>query len=554
MRSISVKIISAAMILMAAACAKVALVPDDIAKQPEFKDKSKVLLIVVDGLKGSEMRRVSLPVISGMLPHSAYSFDAVTDSVSTDGAGWAAIMTATGNNKHTITDSSLTAKTQSGARYVSFLALLKRAGRSLHSVAVSGWPQLHKTLLADAGVKILTKDDDATVRDSAVNRLKKDNPDLLIVHFNGVNKAGISKGFDAEVPEYASAMTNADAYIGSIMDALKSRPDYANENWLTIVQSTHGGFQQSYGGGSEFERNGFSLYYNPDLKENRANYPQMIRYAVHMYEQGASAVNAVLTDNSAYNFGASGNYTIEAKVRTYTGGFTSNYPAFLSKRASFDGYVPGWCFFLEGSYWQINFGSPLLRAVQCKGADINDGKWHHLSAVISMDTDGKRWVTTYTDGVRNNRKDISALGDINTTNPLTMGFIPGSIAKPMDMYMNDVRIWNDSLPAGVIAQYSCTNEITDSHPYYRQLSGYWPCQEKTGTTLKNMAPGATGKNFSLKNTTTWDYLNYTLPCQANEGTAVVPHTKDVFAQIAYWLNVQLNSEWETEGRLWLKFF
>ncbi|HEY9259220.1 LamG-like jellyroll fold domain-containing protein [Chitinophaga sp.] len=544
-----------ATLLLVGACKKIGAVSDDNTPQPTFSDKSKVLLIVVDGLSGLEMKKIKPPVIKSLMPHSTYSWDAVADSITIDATSWASIMTGTGVEKNDIRDSTLTPKSASGARFASFLTLVKNSGqRKLKTIAVTGWDQLNKTLLADATVKVTTNDDDAAVKEAAVKHLKADSVDLMITHFSGVNKAGKSSAFSADNRVYVAAVNQVDTYIGELLDGMKSRPDFASENWLVIIQSTHGGIDNTYGADSDAERNAFSLYYCPDLYEHEVEVPEAIKYGVHMYDQGSGAVNAILQDKDMYNFGSTGNYTIEAKMRNYSPGFAPYYPAFLSKRASFDGGVVGWCFFQEGDVWQINFGQKGKGNTQCKGGKMNDGNWHQLTAVICTTADNKRWARTYTDGVLNNTKDITSLGDINTTAPLTMGYIPGSLGTPENMYMSDVRIWGDSLSSDVIAKYSCTNQIDETHPNYNKLIGYWPCKEGKGNLFRNQAPGAIGKNFELKGGYVWDVLNYVLPCVGNAELQTPPYTKEVFYQVAYWLNLQIDTNWEIDGRLWLKFF
>jgi hypothetical protein len=544
----------AAAMLLTGACTKIGLVPNNETPPPKFSDKSKVLIIVVDGLSGWEMKKIKPPVLKGLMSHSTYSWDAQADSVTNDAASWANIMTGVKIDKSNIWDSTLTPHTPSGARFASFLTLLKQSGqRTLNAMAVTGWDQLNKTLMADATVKVTTRYDDAVVRDSAVNRLKSSNPDLMITHFSSVNKAGKAAAFSATEPAYATAVNNVDGYIGDLITAMKSRPDYANENWLVIVQSTHGGKDNTYGGDSEEERNAFSLYYCPDLYEHEVEVPMSIKSAVNLRGKNAETVNAVLNDKNAYNFGTD-NFTIETKMRMANAGYNAYYPAFLSKRASFDQRVSGWCFFQEGNLWQINFGYATGNNIQCKGTKMNDGSWHHLSAVVYKDAVNKRWVKTYTDGAFNNIKEITAAGNVNTTAPLTMGWIPGSDGNEANLYMSDVRIWADSLSDADIANFSCTNDIDARHPKYAKLIGYWPALERKGNVIGNQAPAAAGKDFILTDGYSWDLLNYVLPCAGNIGLQPPPNTREVFVQVAYWLNLQINADWEINGRLWLKFF
>ncbi|SHL58076.1 Type I phosphodiesterase / nucleotide pyrophosphatase [Chitinophaga jiangningensis] len=548
---------AATIAMLATACSKIEEVPGDTADKPKFTDKSKVLVIVVDGLAGKQVKAVAPPVITQMLAHSTYSYDTRADTVTTDGASLATLYTGVPYAKNEIRDSSLVARSTSGARYAPFLSLIKKTGkRALKTISVTAWDAVNKTLLADATTKVTTKDDDKAVLDSAVNRLKNDSLDLMFVQFNGINKAGKQYGYYSYIPEYAAAINQVDAYIGELLKTINSRPDYQNENWLVIVQSTHGGLDKSYGSDSDAEMNSFSLYYCPDLFRYQIDQPQTIPASIKFNEQNEKTVNAVLNDATAYNFGApssANQFTVECKVKTPKGS-NPTYPGFLSKRASFAAGQVGWTFFQEGSYWMINLsGTGATKNLQAKGADINDGNWHHLTCVFATKANNVRVCSTYTDGKYNNAVTVTEFGNLNSTAPLTIGFIPGSINTPVTIYMADVRIWNDTLPAATIAAFSCTN-VLDQHPYLSKLVGWWPVNERKGNVLRNAVPAAAGKDFKVNGTFTWEAMNYVLPCAGNADKQNPPNNTDLCYQIAYWLNLDLNPDWEIGGRLWLKFF
>ncbi|WP_167017388.1 LamG-like jellyroll fold domain-containing protein [Chitinophaga sp. Cy-1792] len=537
---------------MATSCTKVDTVPGDNAEKPKFSDKSKVLVVIVDGLAGQQLKAVRPPALMAMMEHSTYSYETQADTITTDGASLAAIYTGVAVGKNEIRDSALTPASVSGARYAPFLSLIKKSGqRQLKTISVTAWSQVNKTLLADATVKVNVADNDVAVRDSAAGRLKSDSLDLMFVQFNSINKAGASGGFTASNAGYATAITTIDGYINDLMTAMKSRPDYSNENWLVIVQSTHGGLNKSYGGDSDEEMNAFSLYYCPDLFKYQVDKPQMIQYGVAFHGADASAANAVLNDNTAYDFASGGQWTLEMKVKSVDAN-NRYYPPFFSKRPSFTSGATGWCFFQEGTLWQINMGNTGKGNIQCKGATIADKNWHHLTVTITKRADGKKYMRTYTDGLYNNQTEFTSFASISTPAPLTLGYIPGN--GEVNMYISDVRIWADSLPADIISKYSCTNVIDASHPYYNKLIGYWPLNERKGTVLRNKAPNATGKDFNMSAVARWDLLNYTLPCQGNMGLQAPPATTDLFYQISYWMDLKIDPNWEIGGRLWLKFF
>ncbi len=548
----------AAVTAMMTACSKIGEVPSDKADKPKFTDKSKVLVIVVDGLAGQQLKTVNPPVIADMMNHSTFSFDTKADTITTDGASLASIYTGVPFSKNEIRDSSLKPASTSGARYAPFLTLLKKAGkRAMRTISVTSWEAVNNTLLADASVKITTKDDDATVRDSAVSRLKTDSVDVMFAQFNGINKAGKGFGYYAYVPEYANAIKTVDGYIGDLLNAIKARPDYASENWLIVVQSTHGGIGKAYGGDSEGEMNSFSLYYCPDLFRYQVNQAPSIRSSIKFADQNATAVNAVLNDPAAYNIGApaaTAQYTVECKVKTPKGS-SPTYPGFLSKRAAFSPGNAGWTFFQENAYWQINFsGTGATGNMQAKGDNINDGNWHHLTAVFATKANNQRVCSTYTDGKYNNQVNVTSYGNLNTTAPLTLGFNPGSVNTPVTIYMSDIRIWADTLTADVISKYSCTNKLDASHPNFSKLIGWWPMNENKGNILRNAAASAAGKDFVVNGAYSWEAMNYVFPCIASVDRQNAPLNTDLSYQIAYWMNLDLNPDWEIGGRLWLKFF
>ncbi len=538
--------------LLVAACSKIPLVPSDKGEEFPFRDNSKVLLIVVDGVVGKQLERITTPELDALKPNSIFSFEGSADSVTTDPASIAHIMTGNAVGNTEIRDSSLVPRVPRGELFPSFIKRVKeQKARPFRVVAVTPWETLNKTLFKEADVRIsVAGNNNDVVRDSTINRLKADSADLVIAHFNNANLAGLQEGFTTDAPAYRAALLKTDEYIGALVKAMRARTKFAEEDWLVIVQSTHGGNGKKYGGFLENERNTFSLYYNARLKSNLVIAPAGVKFGVKLAGSDANAVNASLSDAAAYNVGDKDNFTIEMKMRHVQKGQTANYPAFFSKRANFAGGVPGWVFFQEGAYWQFNAGQVGKGNVQARGANINDGAWHHLTAVIYTNystTPFKRFVRVYTDGIFNTQAEITALGNINSPAPLTLGATLPPNGNMIDMYVNDVRIWNDSLPADVIKQYACTNKIDATHPGYAKLIGYWGCSEGEGNRFKNRLTAY--PDFVIKNAYKWEPMNSIFTCGKSVPDA--PYSKEVFNQIAYWLNVPVAKEWEINGRLWL---
>ena len=77
--------------------------------------------------------------------------------------------------------------------------------------------------------------------DRGIELLTKKNPDATFIHLDDVDASGHGKGFDPNVPEYIKAIEETDKRVGKIVAAVRGRSNYANENWLILVSSDHGG-------------------------------------------------------------------------------------------------------------------------------------------------------------------------------------------------------------------------------------------------------------------------------------------------------------------------
>ncbi|MBE6715082.1 MAG: hypothetical protein E7575_07390 [Ruminococcaceae bacterium] len=66
----------------------------------------------------------------------------------------------------------------------------------------------------------------------------------------GINESpdenGHTGGFGGSNPFYVSSITNADRYAFEMLETIKSRPEYEDEDWLFIVTSDHGGHDRTH--------------------------------------------------------------------------------------------------------------------------------------------------------------------------------------------------------------------------------------------------------------------------------------------------------------------
>lgn len=52
---------------------------------------------------------------------------------------------------------------------------------------------------------------------------------------------GHKSGFDNNNSHYAAGITNADKYAFELIETIKNRPEYKNEDWLILITSDHRG-------------------------------------------------------------------------------------------------------------------------------------------------------------------------------------------------------------------------------------------------------------------------------------------------------------------------
>jgi hypothetical protein len=207
----------------------------------------KMLFISIDGLSSEALQAVNPVNIQELLKNSKYTWNVASAArATTNAASWASMMTGNDTTRHRTWDSTFyptpidTTNRIPVPVNLTALRYLHNKNQSLTITAIAPWFNLVNTFLVDANTKIVTTGD-ADTKNNAVNEIKTKDPALIITQFNSVQKAGIQYGFSASVNEFSNAIKTVDGYINEMVLALKSRPDYAKENWLVFITTTQGG-------------------------------------------------------------------------------------------------------------------------------------------------------------------------------------------------------------------------------------------------------------------------------------------------------------------------
>ncbi|HOZ98462.1 MAG TPA: DUF4983 domain-containing protein [Niabella sp.] len=524
--------------------------------------KRKVLLIGIDGLPGKEFMALNPPTLVSMLPKSKFTLtNAVDDAVTTDAASWKTLLSGVTYAKHKVKDSTFESlnqagEGQTGSNFPSlFYFIIRSAKPDLQSRFVSDWPDMLNLMTPEVSFKVKTNND-ASTKDSVVAALKSKNDDLLVVHFNGASIAGKAGAFSAADAGYKAAVVKIDSYINEIMTALKARPGYnKEEDWLVIITGTHGGVNNTYGGGSEAETFVPSLYYNEKFKKTefiKADYSSAL-----LTGRDGNAVNArVLNDGGLYDIGT-GSQTMQLKIK---GTNPFNWPHFMGKTTGFT--QQGWTIFTNSSgawCYSIRTSTVGERRLQPASPNVFDGNWHTLTVVL-YDSAGSRWVKRFTDGKRvedvtSTRNLGSASGTISSTSPFSLGWGGDKGFGAMTYNVSDVQIFNTSMTDQEVNDNLCLKDLT-KHAKYSSLIGYWPCNDGFGSGFKNLAPGKANYPLTLSGPYSW-LADPVLPCNLtatpqNAGQSqLVLSSASVPSTIFYWLKVSVNTRWGIEPSNWL---
>jgi predicted AlkP superfamily pyrophosphatase or phosphodiesterase len=250
-----------------------------------------VLFIGIDGCRAdaltSAMERGMAPQLKalaggtdGLLSlqfHAGGEKDTPTHQPTVSGPGWSSLLTGVWADKHRVRDNKFL-----GARfqtYAHFMRRIKEVKPSAFCASFADWPPIHQNI-ADGSrvegrefldVKVTATPDasrhfvdcpekDIEIRDAALETLRTRNPDAMFVYFGQVDEFGHGAvdsraAFTPDSTLYLNAISHVDSHIGELLRAVRARPMFAQEDWLVLVTTDHGGRGNSHGGDSDAERN-----------------------------------------------------------------------------------------------------------------------------------------------------------------------------------------------------------------------------------------------------------------------------------------------------------
>lgn len=527
----------------------------------ESKSPRKVLLIAIDGAVGTEVEKIMPANIAEMIKTSKYTWNGLSDNATNDASTWASMVTGVSSKTHKILDNSFRPKADPSDPHASatftptFMYRIIENRPEYNTVFISPSTEVANRLMVESGKKIVAANDEV-VKDSAVYQLTKTNPNVVVVNFDEVNKAGIQSGFSADNSAYKEAVNKVDGYIGELLKAMKERPDYDKEEWLVMVTSNHGGTGNSYGGSSLKERTIFSIFYNPSFKplELKSEIVNSVRFfGYDGLGKNPPGVHAQAIDAAGDYNPNTGTITIEAKIKfnkNANGDYQYFVPPFLSKTVNRSGSTIGWCFLRNNKDIEFYVANGAA-AINVKALNVaNDGLWHSITGIIKF-TGTEYQVKFYVNGLLSAEGSFAGTIPIVSPAPLVLGYWPTVFTDQfVDMSISNLRIWKKELSPATIKSNVCEADVPSTHPDYASLVGHWPAQDGDNT-FRNRVAGK--PDFTLSGAFNYNVTSMKSICELKPSDILVGNI-DITSQLFYWLKIDAPLTWGLEGNVFLNKF
>jgi predicted AlkP superfamily pyrophosphatase or phosphodiesterase len=240
----------------------------------------KVLLIGIDGCRFDALMFSQAKNLQQLARTGAYSDltdvlgDRKTGAATITGPGWSSALTGAWADRHGVRDNAF--RQHNLQNYPSFFHRLRAADPAADTVALVTWKPFQQFIFAaDPSCRLVVDGDtkgygegDRQVTDATVKVLDDEDPLAVFAYFGEVDITGHGYGFHPRSPKYTTAIETVDGQVERILTALKQRHSYAQEDWLVMVCTDHGGRGKEHGIGDTVPeiRNGFLILSGPSVK------------------------------------------------------------------------------------------------------------------------------------------------------------------------------------------------------------------------------------------------------------------------------------------------
>lgn len=234
---------------------------------PSSAPVAKAVFIIVDGIPADVFEDNPTPNMDAVAAEGGYTrayvggeIGGASESPTVSAVGYNSLLTGTWANKHNVWDNDVT---DPDYRYWDIFRMAKNHDASLTTAIFSTWTDNRTKLIGDgleaAGGKKLDyafdgleldterfphdeawtyiRDIDAVVAAEAARYIRDNGPHLSWVYLEGTDAVAHEHG---DSPALVDALRVMDDHVGLIWDAVRTRQENTNEDWLIVVTTDHG--------------------------------------------------------------------------------------------------------------------------------------------------------------------------------------------------------------------------------------------------------------------------------------------------------------------------
>lgn len=230
------------------------------ATSPWLGKTPRVLFIGLDGTRPDALQAADTPHLDALMSDGIWFEDTdirserdadTADTVS--GPGWSNLLTGVWPDKHNVLDNSFAEPHYD--EYPHFFQRIKESQPNAVTASFSDWKPIAELIVRSADInEHFLEDNDYGAADAhntqrCCDYLKSADPTAVVLYLGQVDETGHKHGFHPTVPEYVAAIERVDSHIGEVIKAVHAREKIAEENWLILVATDHGGLGTNHGGG-----------------------------------------------------------------------------------------------------------------------------------------------------------------------------------------------------------------------------------------------------------------------------------------------------------------
>ena len=224
---------------------------------------NRLLVIGIDGCRPDAIAAAKTPNLDALIKAGAYSDttkilgDRYRKNDTVSGPGWSSFLTGVWADKHGVQDNQFEGRNY--GLYPHFFKRIKQQFPDARTGSFVNWEPIDKYIVESADVRVVYPskgaegyaENDILLAKEASQFLINGEPHVAMVYFGAVDETGHKYGFHPSVPEYIHAIETVDEHVGTVVEAMKGRSEFASENWLVLVSTDHGGKDKGHGGGHD---------------------------------------------------------------------------------------------------------------------------------------------------------------------------------------------------------------------------------------------------------------------------------------------------------------